>query len=522
MSCTISENSYLLSEWDFEKNEKLKYDPYVMTTGSGMKVWWRCPHGHSYEMAIEKRSKRGNGCPYCSGHRFLAGYNDFKTKFPQVAEEWDYDKNGGILPSQIPYRSPEKYWWKCPLGHSYRATARDRGVGHTNCPICNRRKQTSFPEQALYFYIKKVYPDAINSYKDIFNNGMEIDIYIPKIKYGIEYDGKFFHQSEKQLHREEIKYQICKSHGIRLVRVKEGKWTVSNCISSDFEFNIENPKNDKELTATFQRILDRIDPASNQFTRKNPFHYLSDTKVDIARDRNEILKSYMTVIPNSLKTIRPDVAKLWNFEKNSPLLPAMFAVHSNEMVWWKCDICGHEWRSQINSMTREGRKGCPVCAKAIRGKTQTKNALATRSLVAARPAVLEEFDTERNIILPNEITVGSAKPVWWKCKVCGYRWKTSPCNRISKGCGCPHCSGRVAMPGIDDLKTVYPQIVADWDYEKNAFSPSDVLPRSGKKAHWKCQKCGHRWEAVIRDRTNGSRCPICKNVLVPHNVRGKN
>ena len=85
----------------------------------------------------------------------------------------------------------------------------------TNCPICFKGRQTSFAEQAFYFYIKKVYPDAINSYRDIFNNGMELDIYIPSIRLGIEYDGEAWHK-ESNFERELKKFQICQEHNIKL------------------------------------------------------------------------------------------------------------------------------------------------------------------------------------------------------------------------------------------------------------------------------------------------------------------
>lgn len=56
------------------------------------------------------------------------------------------------------------------------------------CIKCNRIYQTSFPEQAIYYYVRRFYTDAINGYREIFDNN-ELDVYIPSIKVGIEYDG---------------------------------------------------------------------------------------------------------------------------------------------------------------------------------------------------------------------------------------------------------------------------------------------------------------------------------------------
>ena len=50
---------------------------------------------------------------------------------------------------------------------------------------------------------------------------MELDIYIPSIKVGIEYDGRVFHSSKSNKLRDARKYSICKSHGIKLIRIYE-------------------------------------------------------------------------------------------------------------------------------------------------------------------------------------------------------------------------------------------------------------------------------------------------------------
>ncbi len=502
-------------EWNYEENAKIGYFIDQIGAGSGAKVWWKCPNGHSYDMVIQKRTSRGFNCPYCSGHRFKSGYNDLQTLYPDVAAEWHPSKNGIINPSDIPAKTHNKYWWVCPLGHEYLAAVNDRAIGHTNCPICNKRKQTSFPEQALYYYIKKIYPNAVNGYRDIFENTMELDIFIPEIKYGIEYDGKAFHATEEQYKREYKKFLLCRKKGIKLLRLKEGRCNFEKVAYADFTFYIENPKNEEELTAKFQMVIDQIDPESNMFFRKNFFHYSSDVKVNFNRDRAEILSNYLTDIPNSLQKEYPEIAKMWNYEKNGELTPSMFMSHSNTLVWWKCCKCGHEWQSQINSMTRDGRIGCAICAKAKRGKTQTKNALKERSLLKkCPPEILKEFDCNKNELTPDEITIGSARPIWWKCKTCGFEWYASPQSRIKIHTGCPHCSGRVAMTGVDDLKTLHPEALLDWDYERNSIQPDHILPGSGKKVFCTCHYCGFKWSAAVREKLKRKRCPNCKSLFI--------
>ena len=62
-------NPVLAKEWHPTKNENL--NPEDITSGSSKEVWWLCPKGHPYSMVVNQRTKRGYGCPYCSGHRVL-------------------------------------------------------------------------------------------------------------------------------------------------------------------------------------------------------------------------------------------------------------------------------------------------------------------------------------------------------------------------------------------------------------------------------------------------------------------
>ncbi len=63
-----------------------------------------------------------------------------------------------------------------------------------------QEKKTSFPEQAIFHYARKYYPDTVNGEKDAI--GMELDIYIPSEKIAIEYDGITFGKEYKAIGRD--------------------------------------------------------------------------------------------------------------------------------------------------------------------------------------------------------------------------------------------------------------------------------------------------------------------------------
>lgn len=56
--------------------------------------------------------------------------------YPILAKEWDYEKNGDILPSSFSAGSGRKVWWKDALGHEWLAAICNRVQGK-NCPYCS-------------------------------------------------------------------------------------------------------------------------------------------------------------------------------------------------------------------------------------------------------------------------------------------------------------------------------------------------------------------------------------------------
>ena len=136
------------------------------------------------------------GCPCCNNHVLVPGKNDFKTRFPDIAKEWHPTKNGDLKPSDVMPGSARKMWWLCPYGHEFKKSLNSRTNKNFGCPECNKGKQSSFAEHAFYYYCKQLFPDTISLYREIFDNGMELDIFIPSLKLAIEYDGIAFHKGK--------------------------------------------------------------------------------------------------------------------------------------------------------------------------------------------------------------------------------------------------------------------------------------------------------------------------------------
>ncbi len=127
----------LASQWHPEKNGSLK--PNQVFRGSKTKVWWQCSRGHEWQASIEGRA-HGTGCPVCAGKVIIRGENDLESSFPELAKEWDWEKNGSLRPDNVSVYSNRFAWWRCKLGHEWKCRIATRTSSKSGCPYCSGTK----------------------------------------------------------------------------------------------------------------------------------------------------------------------------------------------------------------------------------------------------------------------------------------------------------------------------------------------------------------------------------------------
>lgn len=132
------------------------------------------------------------------------------------------------------------------------------------------------------------------------------------------------------------------------------------------------------------------------------------------------------------------------------------------------------------------------------------------SISVVHPELVCEWSNNNLPITPDAVPYGSNKLYWWKGK-CGHEWQTSPKAR-SSGERCPICSGARVVEGINDLKSIRPDLAKEWS-KKNILKPTEVSIGSHQKVLWH-GKCGHTWEAVVKNRVLGAGCPYCSHNIV--------
>lgn len=338
-------NKDLAAEWHPTKNGDLT--PQMVTAGSGKKVWWLCPVcGYEWRSEISHRNTK-TGCPVCAGRIVLPGFNDFASVHPDLVVIWHPTKNGTLTPEMVTAGSERKVWWKClECGRSWRAK-----ICHVStrlaCPDCVRALwgQTSFPEQAFFFYLKQVCI-AQNRYLD---KNVEFDIWLPENRIAIEYDGGRWHQDIEQ---DLIKNRYCEANNIRLIRIREPE-----CPPISVECIVLKDLNESSLESAIVELVDLLG-----FT----------IDVSMNRDRIAIFEQYISEKKErSLAALNPSLAAEWHPTKNGTLTPEMVTYMSSKKVWWLCSKCGHEWQAVIAS--RSCGTGCRPCSRKNRGPYKVKS-----------------------------------------------------------------------------------------------------------------------------------------------------
>lgn len=171
--------------------------------------------------------------------------------------------------------------------------------------------------------------------------------------------------------------------------------------------------------------------------------------------------------------------------------PTKFIAGTAKKLNWKC-LKGHEWVASGNSRVSKG-SGCPVCSNQI-------TVTGINDLATIHPRVAAEaFGWD-----PSIVNSGSNAVKSWRCSVSGHEWKSSISNRTRRGDGCPVCSGRKVVSGVNDLATLHPNL-AD---EADGWDPVEGMRFANKRVAWRCAG-GHKWKTTVSSRIAGSGCPFC-------------
>jgi hypothetical protein len=476
----------LVEEWIEEENGPILDYPM----GSHKMVKWKCKKcGKISEAEVRSRTIYNHGCKYCNGPYCNTGVNDLKTKCPWLLDEWDKEGNAPVLPENVSFMSNTKYKWICKdCNHRWETAPCYRcGSRHSGCPRCAREYRISVPEKAVYHYVKKLFPDSIENYRDKSILGRKsIDVFIPSLNTGVEYDGKKWHQDE----RDNIKNQICLSVGIKLIRVRE-----KGC--PDVRYCTVVSVDGRDLDS----LNDAIRSAIIAIHELNQLPIPESFDIDCERDLMYFLsQKYLSKKVNSLASRYPELLDEYKPELNDGLLPDKISAYCNNTVVWCCRKCHNTWKATVISRTLNGN-GCSICnAKTI--------VAGFNDLATTHHHVAELWDYEKNYPLtPQQISYGNSDKHYWKCKNCGESWLavTHSMTRPSATPYCEKCAKEYAasnrrknyVSSGNSIQDTHPHIARQWHPTENgSLTPSDISIGYGKPIVWICIDCGASFKSI--------------------------
>lgn len=440
--------------------EAYGWDPSTVTKGSHKKLNWRCSKGHLFQATVKDRALINSGCPYCRHKKFLEGFNDFKSLFPNIASEayeWDANK---IWPHDKKLRT-----WKCKNNHLWQGKPSERIKGKATCPFCRGRK-------------------PVVGENDLATTHPEI---------AAEADG--WNPSDfRPGSRSKMNWKCAQGH----------KWDA--VISSRTASNKQCPfcsgryctPGETDLLTKFPSIAGEADGWDASTTHHGSTsikqwkcslgHKWKTAVSHRTRDQTKC-PTCVNVIAlkgfNDIGTSHPEVAKEANGWD-----PSTVVAGSHKKREWKCPH-NHIYTTPIHQRTL-GKSGCPYCSG-------QKTLVGFNDVYTLHPELALEADGWD----PKLFVESSHRSVGWKCKL-GHKWNARIFSRTMNKLGCPVCAGKQILVGFNDLNTTHPTI----SEEAYGWDPTTVSKGHSTKVKWMCKE-GHKWSARPATRTAGFGCPTC-------------
>lgn len=189
-----------------------------------------------------------------------------------------------------------------------------------------------------------------------------------------------------------------------------------------------------------------------------------------------------------------------SYHPDNPIPFDTISYGSNKKVQWLCAE-GHEYGQTVVHKTVNGR-GCPYCA----GRYATKEI----NLLQAHPEIAREFDDIKSGTTADKVTPKSNRNMWWNCAK-GHSYETTPNKKTREDLpyGCPYCSG-YQINETNSFGSLFPELAKEFQTEINGVNPLEVPTGRSTRYTWKCDKAGHIFETSISSRTRrGYGCPYC-------------
>ncbi|PES34754.1 hypothetical protein CN497_19275 [Priestia megaterium] len=487
-NCLATINPTLAQEWHPTKNGTLT--PYDVVAGFTKKVWWQCEEGHEWQARVNNRN-RGNGCPICKNMQVDLG-NNLASSNPALAQEWHPTKNRTLTPANVVAGSGKKVWWQCNKEHEWesRVVNRHQGLG---CPYCSNRYVT--PQNSL----ATRFPEIAAEWHPIKNGTLTpADVVAGS-------DKKVWWQCKRK-HEWQASPNTRKKSGCPHCSFGTGTSFPEQIIYLTLKDVFPYTKNRYKIEGV---EIDIYIPEINVAIEYDGAYYHENRKEKDEQKNKFMLERNIPLIriqEKSLKSTKQTTFEsVWhtiireNPGNDSSLEECIYDLHDIFLTY-----------ANISQYPIHKLQDRPVSKYRYEALKRAKYVIEEKSLIYVNAKLATEWHPIKNgALTPEGILAGSSERVWWQCEK-GHEWQTSVSARSSSGTGCPYCAGNLVTLERS-LETLEPELVKQWNYEKNKpLTPSDVSRHSTREVWWRCDQ-GHEWQSKITTRTKRKHrnCPHC-------------
>lgn len=247
-----------------------------------------CPkHGEFWQ--IPYLHLNGVGCPKCAaeeqGLKSRLTQDEFISKAKEIhGDKYDYSKVNYLT-------SKDKVSIICPKHGEFLQTP-DKHLSGCGCPKCVY--VDSKDENLIYEYISNLIgQENVIRHDRTILDGKEIDIYIPSLRIGIEYNGLYFHSKEKNYHIE--KTNKCKEKGVGLIQIFEDEFiSHKEIVFSKISYLLNKSENLPKIMARKCIIKEIDDKMAKEFLEKNHIQGFVRATIYIGAFFNNVLYGVMT------------------------------------------------------------------------------------------------------------------------------------------------------------------------------------------------------------------------------------
>lgn len=258
------------------------------------KVCIICPkHGEFWQTPM--KHLRGQGCPECGKDKSSRNQGFTTETFIEKAklihgDKYDYSKtvyNGYDVKTTI----------ICPIHGEFEQTP-DSHLQGSGCQRCARR--LSINENVLYEFLTDKLGDGnvLKSNRDMLPNHAEIDLFIPSLNLGIEYDGCRWHTEQfgKTKYYHLNKSETCEKSGITLIHIFEDEFTDKRDIVLNKITNILGVNNAPKINARNCTVKEVVYADAKVFLDQNHIQGSQKSSVYLGAFYNDKLVGVMTFI----------------------------------------------------------------------------------------------------------------------------------------------------------------------------------------------------------------------------------